>query len=123
MALPLPTLPAKHFMAWDRMASGIEIPFAGGGYYALGNVPHGDIRIKNYFSTVTNSWRQMYIYTPPGYDANTSEKYPVLYILHGGGEDESGWATQGKTNLILDNLIAEGKAKPMLDCNAGCKHW
>jgi enterochelin esterase-like enzyme len=96
------------------MASGIEIPFAGGGYYAMRNVPHGDIRIKKYFSTVTNSWRQFYIYTPPGYDVNINDKYPVLYILHGGGEDERGWATQGKTDIILDNLIADKKARPML---------
>jgi len=69
------------------------------------------------------SWRRFFIYTPPGYDANSNEKYPVLYILHGGGEDERGWATQGKTDLILDNLIAEGKARPMLvvmpDANLG----
>jgi enterochelin esterase-like enzyme len=78
------------------------------------DVPHGDIRIKRYFSPVTNSWRQFYIYTPPGYDVNTNRKYPVLYIQHGGGEDESGWATQGRADLILDNLIAENKARPML---------
>ena len=83
-------------------------------YYSEKNVPHGDIRIKRYFSTVFNSWRQFYIYTPPDYDTNLNEKYPVLYILHGGGEDERGWAEQGKTDLILDNLIAEKKAKPML---------
>ncbi|HEY4324887.1 MAG TPA: alpha/beta hydrolase-fold protein [Mucilaginibacter sp.] len=105
---------SESFYGMGRMASGIEIPFAGGGYYALRNVPHGDIRIKNYFSKVTNGWRQMYIYTPPGYDFNSTDKYPVLYILHGGGEDERGWAAQGKTNLILDNLIAEKKAIPML---------
>ena len=109
---------SETFYGMGRMASGIEIPFAGGDYYALKDVPHGDIRIKNYFSPVTRSWRQMYIYTPPGYDANTSEKYPVLYILHGGGEDESGWATQGKTDLILDNLIAEWKSKTNAHCNA-----
>ena len=105
---------SETFYGMGRMASGIEIPFAGGGYYALKDVPHGDVRIKRYYSTVTNSWRRFYIYTPPGYDVNTSEKYPVLYLLHGGGEDERGWATQGKTDLILDNLIAEKKAKPML---------
>ena len=105
---------SETFYGMGRMASGIEIPFTGGRYYALTNVPHGDIRIKNYFSAVTNSWRQLYIYTPPGYDENTDTKYPVLYIIHGGGEDETGWATQGKANLILDNLIADGKAKPML---------
>jgi len=105
---------SETFYGMGRMASGIEIPFAGGDYYALKDVPHGDIRIKRYFSTATGSWRSFYIYTPPGYDVNTNEKYPVLYLLHGGGEDERGWATQGKTDLILDNLIAEKKAKPML---------
>lgn len=60
------------------------------------------------------TWRTFNIYTPPGYDANNTERYPVLYLLHGGGEDQRGWATQGRTDLILDNLIAEGKAKPML---------
>ena len=114
---------SETFYGMGRMASGIEIPFAGGGYYALRDVPHGDIRIRKYFSKVTGSWRQLYIYTPPGYDAAINEKYPVLYILHGGGEDESGWATQGKTDLILDNLIASKKAQPMLvvmpDANMG----
>jgi enterochelin esterase-like enzyme len=105
---------SETFYGMGRMAGGIEIPFAKGGYYALKDVPHGDLRIKKYYSRVTNSWRQFYIYTPPGYDLNINEKYPVLYILHGGGEDERGWATQGKTDLILDNLIAEKKVKPML---------
>ncbi|MCR8556492.1 hypothetical protein KXD93_02505 [Mucilaginibacter sp. BJC16-A38] len=98
---------SESFYGMGRMASGIEIPFAAGDYYAEKDVPHGDIRIKKYYSTVTKSWRQVYIYTPPGYDTNISEKYPVLYILHGGGEDERGWATQGKTAMIMDNLIAK----------------
>jgi enterochelin esterase-like enzyme len=121
--LPLADPSSKTFYGMGRMASGIEIPFADGAYYALRDVPHGDIRIKKYFSKVTNSWRELYVYTPPGYDVNTSEKYPVLYILHGGGEDETAWATQGKTDLILDNLIAAKKATPMLvvmpDANIG----
>jgi len=104
---------SETFYGMGRMASGIEIPYQGGDYYALKDVPHGDIRIKRYLSKTTNTWREMYIYTPPGYD-NSTEKYPVLYLLHGGGEDQRGWATQGKTDLILDNLIAENKAKPML---------
>jgi enterochelin esterase-like enzyme len=105
---------SETFYGMGRMASGIEIPFAGGAYYALKDVPHGDVRIKRYYSPLSNSWRRFYIYTPPGYDQNTAEKYPVLYIQHGGGEDERGWATQGNTDLILDNLIAEKKAVPML---------
>lgn len=105
---------SRTFYGMGRMASGIEIPFAGGSYYSIKDVPHGDVRIKRYFSKVTNTWRQLYVYTPPQYDSNTNETYPVLYIQHGGGEDESGWAAQGKTDLIIDNLIAENKAKPML---------
>lgn len=105
---------SESFYGMGRMASGIEIPFAGGGYYALRNVPHGDIRIRRYFSKVTNSWRQCYVYTPPDYDSNSTAQYPVLYLLHGGGEDQRGWSQQGKTDLILDNLIAAKKAIPML---------
>ncbi|MDR0954551.1 MAG: esterase [Rikenellaceae bacterium] len=105
---------AETFYGMSRMASGVEIPFAEGEYYALKDVPHGDVRVNRYFSKTLDSWRKMLVYTPPGYDKNQSEKYPVLYILHGGGEDERGWAQQGLTDLILDNLIAEGRAKPML---------
>jgi enterochelin esterase-like enzyme len=105
---------SESFYGMGRMASGIEVPFVGDDYYAVKDVPHGEIAIKRYFSTVFNTWRQFYIYKPAGYDGSINEKYPVLYILHGGGEDERGWATQGKTDLILDNLIAAKKAKPML---------
>jgi enterochelin esterase-like enzyme len=105
---------SETFYGMSRMASGIEVPFKGDSYYEVRNVPHGDIRIKRYFSNVTNSWRDFYMYTPPGYDQNSTEKYPVLYIMHGGGEDQRGWATQGKTDLIIDNLIAEKKAVPMI---------
>jgi len=105
---------SESFYGMGRMASGIEVPFKGDSYYEVRNVPHGDLRIKRYYSEVTNSWRDFYMYTPPGYDQNVTEKYPVLYIMHGGGEDQRGWATQGKTDLILDNLIAEKKALPMI---------
>jgi len=104
---------SESFYGMGRMASGIEIPDKDGAFYAMKDVPHGDIRIKRYLSKASNTWREMYVYTPPGYDKST-EKYPVLYLLHGGGEDQRGWATQGKTDMILDNLIAEGKAKPMI---------
>lgn len=107
-------LASESFYGMGRMASGIEVPFKGDDYYTVKNVPHGDIRIKRYYSNVTHGWRDFYMYTPPGYDQNPSENYPVLYILHGGGEDQRGWATQGKTDLIIDNLISQKKAVPML---------
>lgn len=103
---------SETFYGMGRQASGIEIPKKDQAFYQLKTVPQGDIRIKKY-PTRMGGWREMYVYTPPGYD-NSDEKYPVLYLLHGGGEDQRGWATQGKTNVILDNLIAEGKAKPMI---------
>jgi enterochelin esterase-like enzyme len=105
---------SETFYGMGRMASGIEIPVNGKNYYSLKNVPHGEVRIRHYFSDVSGAWRNMYVYTPPGYDGDISARYPVLYLLHGGGEDERGWSTQGKANLILDNLIDERKAKPML---------
>ena len=105
---------SETFYGMGRMASGIEIPSRNGEFYALKPVPHGEVRMKRYYSPVFNTWRRFYIYTPAEYDSNPNEKYPVLYLLHGGGEDERGWSTQGKTDLILDNLIAEKKATPML---------
>jgi enterochelin esterase-like enzyme len=105
---------SETYYGMGRMASGIEVPFKGDDYYAVKDVPHGEVSVKRYYSTVLNRWRQFYIYKPAGYDLNVNEKYPVLYIMHGGGEDERGWYTQGKTDLILDNLIAAKKARPML---------
>jgi enterochelin esterase-like enzyme len=105
---------SESYYGTGRMSSAIEIPETGVDFYTVKDVPHGDIRSKRYFSKVTNSWRRLNIYTPPGYDKDTEKKYPVLYIQHGGGEDETGWAVQGRTDVILDNLIAAGKARPML---------
>lgn len=105
---------SETYYGTGRMSSAIEIPEAGVDFYSVKDVPHGDLRSKRYFSKVTNSWRRLFVYTPPGYDEDAAKKYPVLYIQHGGGEDETGWAIQGKTDIILDNLIAAGKAKPML---------
>ncbi|EKF56519.1 esterase [Galbibacter marinus] len=105
---------SETFYGMGRMASGIEIPSRNGEFYALKDVPHGDTRIKHYFSKVTFDWRSMYVYTPPGYDIDTQKSYPVLYLLHGGGEDQRGWSTQGRANFILDNLIDNNKAEPMI---------
>lgn len=105
---------SEAYYGMSRMASGIEVPFKGDVNYGERNIAHGDVRFKRYYSPVTKSWRNFYMYTPAGYDQNTSEKYPVLYIMHGGGEDQRGWFTQGKTDLIIDNLVAEKKAVPMI---------
>jgi enterochelin esterase-like enzyme len=105
---------SESFYGTGRMSSAIDIPENGVDFYTVKDVPHGDIRKKIYFSKTTGTWRSLNIYTPPGYDNTGKKQYPVLYIQHGGGEDERGWAVQGKTDIILDNLIAEGKAKPML---------
>jgi len=112
--LPVADPASDTFYGMGRMASGIEIPGRGTSFYALKDVPHGEVRQRRFYSAVTNTWRQCYVYTPPGYDANPAAKYPVLYLLHGGGEDETGWAKQGKADIILDNLLAAKKAKPML---------
>jgi enterochelin esterase-like enzyme len=105
---------SETFFGSSWMHSGIEIPEQGVDYYDVKDVAHGEIRSRWYFSKVTGAWRRCYIYTPPDYDTNLKARYPVLYILHGGGEDQRGWAIQGRTDLILDNLIAARKAKPML---------
>ncbi|MFZ2794165.1 MAG: alpha/beta hydrolase-fold protein [Prolixibacteraceae bacterium] len=105
---------SESFYGMGRMASGIEIPEEGLDIYETKDVPHGDIRNRTYFSKTTGTWRRLNIYVPPGYDKSEKSRYPVLYIQHGGGEDERGWVVQGKTDIILDNLIAGGKAKPML---------
>jgi enterochelin esterase-like enzyme len=92
----------------------IEVPDPDGDYYRLKDVPHGSIRQRWYYSTVTKQWRRAYIYTPPDYDTNVKAKYPVLYLMHGWGENEQGWHVQGHVDVMMDNLIAEGKARPMV---------
>ena len=102
------------FIGYSHMCNGFEIPDPDGAFYELKDVPHGNVLIENYYSKTTESWRHIWVYTPPGYEANNSERYPVLYLQHGGGEDERVWIEMGRTNVILDNLIAEGKAKPFI---------
>src|SRR5665647_1391909 len=103
-----------YYYGASRWGSGIEIPATDQDFYALKNVPHDQIIELPYFSKGNKSMRRCFIYTPPEYDKDTQKRYPVLYLQHGGGEDETGWAAQGRTNLIMDNLIAEGKAKPFI---------
>ena len=105
---------SKYFYGAGRWGSGIEIPASDQDFYALKDIPHGTVSEKIYFSKITESWRRCFVYTPPGYNTDTKTRYPVLYLQHGSFEDETGWASQGHANLILDNLIAENKAVPMI---------
>jgi enterochelin esterase-like enzyme len=105
---------SESFYGWGRQASGIEIPEQGVDYYLPKDVPHGDVRERWYHSATTGAWRRVYVYTPPGYDTDRDTRYPVLYLQHGAGEDERGWGNQGRVAFIMDNLIAERKARPML---------
>ena len=102
------------YFGGSKWASAVEVPEAGATYYLPQKVPHGQVREVWYDSKVTGTWRHAFVYTPPSYDTRLKERYPVLYLQHGGGEDESGWTRQGKANFILDNLIAAGRAKPMI---------
>ena len=102
------------FFGTGKPTSGIEIPEKGVDFYHVKDVPHGEVRSRWYKSKVTGQTRHIMVYTPPGYDADPKKRYPVLYLQHGGGEDETGWARQGHMNFILDNLIAEKKAEPMI---------
>jgi enterochelin esterase family protein len=105
---------SKAFFGGSRYTSMVEIPEPGSTYYSIQDVPHGQVRDVWYDSKVTGSWRHAMVYLPPDYDAQTKKRYPVLYLQHGGGEDETGWIRQGRANVILDNLIAAGEAKPMI---------
>lgn len=102
------------FFGTGKDTSGIEIPEKNVDYYLPKDVPHGDVRERWYKSATTGNWRRVYVYCPPGYDTKHDARYPVLYLQHGGAEDERGWSNQGRAAFILDNLIAERKAVPML---------
>lgn len=102
------------FFGTGKPTSGIEIPDMGVDFFHAQDVPHGEVRSRWYKSKVTDQNRHIQVYTPPDYDADPSQKYPVLYLQHGGGEDETGWAKQGHMHFILDNLIAEKQAVPMI---------
>jgi enterochelin esterase-like enzyme len=93
---------------------GVEIPEPGVDFYDLKDVPHGQVRMQWYYSRVTNMWRRAYVYVPAEYDKNPEKRYPVFNLRHGGGEDETSWVEQGRANFIMDNLIAEGRAVPMI---------
>src|SRR5512139_3949482 len=103
-----------YFYGGNRWGSGVEIPAKDQDFYAVENVPHGQLRQTLYYSKNSSAVLRCLVYTPPDYDKDLTKRYPVLYLQHGGGEDETGWGSQGFASLIMDNLIAEGKAKPFL---------
>jgi enterochelin esterase-like enzyme len=104
----------RSFFGGGWWNSAIEVPEPDVDYYSLKDVPHGEVRQRWYHSSVTGSWRRVYVYTPPNYDTSTKTRYPVLYLMHGWGENEQGWHVQGHVDVIMDNLIAAGKARPMI---------
>ena len=104
---------SQSFYGCSRWSSAIEIPEKGMDDFEVQNVKHGEVRTVYYFSKVEQAWRPLMVYTPAGYD-DSRESYPVVYIQHGGGEDHRGWMEQGRTAQIMDNLIAAGKAVPMI---------
>ena len=108
---------SQTFYGCSRWSSAIEIKETGMDDFEIQEVPHGDVRTVYYYSKVDESWRPLMVYTPAGYDESKQE-YPVVYIQHGGGEDHRGWMEQGRTAQILDNLIAKGKAVPMIVVSA-----
>ncbi len=102
------------FFGACRWGSGIEVPSDDDDIFALKDVPHGHVEEVLFPSKSTNSTKRAFVYTPPGYNKESSKKYPVLYLQHGYCENETSWPTQGRANLIMDNLLAEGKAKPFI---------
>jgi enterochelin esterase-like enzyme len=105
---------SQNFFGGGKFASMVEVPEQGSTYYSAQNVPHGQVREVWYHSDISGGWRHALVYAPPNYDNEPKTRYPVLYLQHGAGEDETGWIRQGHANFILDNLIASGSAKPTL---------
>jgi enterochelin esterase-like enzyme len=105
---------ALNFYGSTRWESGIEIPAHDQDFYALKDVPHGRVQQILFPSKSTTTSRRAFVYTPPDYDKDLTKRYPVLYLQHGWGEDETAWSNQGRVNLIMDNMLAEGKIKPFL---------
>ena len=105
---------SRYYYGASRWGSGIDVPAADEEFYTVKNVPQGSVNEIYYWSTVTEKMRHGYIYLPAEYYQNPTKKFPVLYLQHGMGENETGWSAQGKTGIIMDNLIAEGKAVPFV---------
>jgi enterochelin esterase-like enzyme len=110
---------SQTYFGCGKPTSGVEVPEPGVDFYEAQHVPHGEVRSHWYYSEIAGAWRRATVYTPLSYEAQPGTRYPVLYLQHGAGEDETSWVRQGRANFILDNLIAAGKAQPMIivmDC-------
>ena len=105
---------SKYYYGASRWGSGIDVPAADEEFYTVKNVPQGSVSEVYYYSTVTEKMRHCYVYLPAEYNQNPTKRFPVLYLQHGMGENETGWSAQGKTGIIMDNLIAAGKAVPFI---------
>jgi enterochelin esterase family protein len=110
----VPDPSSLYFYGASRWGSGVEIPAQDQDFYAVKDVPHGQLRQTLYYSKSAQANLRCFVYTPPDYEKDPSSRYPVLYLQHGGGEDETGWGSQGHTGLIMDNLIAARKARPFV---------
>ena len=108
---------SQTFYGCSRWSSAIEVKETGMADFEIQQVPHGEVRTVHYYSKVEETWRPLLIYTPAGYDEG-KQSYPVVYIQHGGGEDHRGWMEQGRSAQIMDNLIAAGKAVPLIVVSA-----
>ena len=107
-----PLLPITY--GYSRPYNYVALEMENEDFYAIKDVPHGSVRREYFFSEVTGEWESCIVYTPYAYETETDQEFPVLYLQHGHGENEVGWTASGKVNFILDNLIAEGKAVPMV---------
>jgi len=110
----VPDPSSLYYYGASRWGSGVDVPAADQDFYQVKNVPQGQMREIYYWSEVNQAMRHCFVYTPAEYELNPTKRYPVLYLQHGGGEDEHGWPQQGHTAQIMDNLLAEGKAVPFI---------
>ncbi len=97
-----------------RWGSAVELPAKDQDFYTMKDVPHGQLREITFHSASTAAERRAFVYTPPGYDEHSDQRFPVLYLQHGWGENEYGWGVQGRAPVIMDNLLAAGGAKPFI---------
>jgi len=110
-------LGSQTYYGYNRYGSALEVPGPDSALWAPRDVPHGAVREQYYFSKSRSEWRRIRVYTPPDYDTNARARYPVLYLQHGAGENETSWTNQGDEAYLLDNLLADKRIRPMIVVN------